>query len=319
MPFQQEARAASALNHSNIVTVYGFGQVNSMRYIATEFVDGKTLRDKLSDGPLAVGEVVEIAIQTASALAAAHGVGIVHRDIKPENIMVRPDGFVKIVDFGIAKRRRLVGEALAVTSRSELQTLPGLLMGTPRYMSPEQARGLPVDARSDLFSLGCVLYETLTASPAVAGTNPSDVLVALLSHTPLPLEKLGPECPAGLADIVCRALQKDLDKRYQSADEMLVDLQSVRQDILTGSAPRLGAHFRKKGSSRKRQIAALVGIAMLAGAATRFAFMKHDVAGEVGEVTGISAVTTYPGDESQRFTFAGRPTSSVLVGRGEWP
>ena len=207
-----------------------------MRYIATEFVDGKTLRDKLSDGPLAADAVVEIAIQTASALAAAHGAGIVHRDIKPENIMVRPDGLVKILDFGIAKRRRLGGEALAVASRTELQTLPGLLVGTPRYMSPEQARGLPVDARSDLFSLGSVLYEVLTASPAAAGTNPSDILVALLSHTPLPLERLRPQCPAGLVGIVCRALEKDLEKRYQSAEEMLADLQSVRQDIRSGSA-----------------------------------------------------------------------------------
>lgn len=297
--FEQEARAASALSHSNIVTVYGFGQVNSMRYIATEFVDGKTLRDKLSDGPLGTAAVVEIAIQTASALGAAHGAGIVHRDIKPENIMVRPDGLVKILDFGIAKRRRLGGDALAVAGRTELQTLPGLLVGTPRYMSPEQARGLPVDARSDLFSLGSVLYEVLTASPAAAGTNPSDILVALLSHTPLPLERLRPQCPAGLVGIVCRALEKDLEKRYQSAEEMLADLQSLRQDIRSGSARPLAAHFRKKGSGRKWQIAGSVGIVALAVVATRFAFVKHDAAGEMGEVTGISAVTTYPGDESQ--------------------
>jgi serine/threonine protein kinase len=246
--FEQEARAASALNHSNIVTVYGFGLINSRRNIATEFVEGTTLRKKLWDGPLALPAIFEIAIQTASALAAAHGAGIVHRDIKPENIMLRSDGIVKIVDFGTAKRTHLGGEALALAGQSELQTVHGLLVGTPRYMSPEQARGLPVDARSDVFSLGCVLYETLTASPAVAGTTPGDLLVALLSHTPLSLEKLGPECPAGLADILCRALEKDRDKRYQSADEMLVDLQSVRQDILSGSAPTLAAHFRKKDS-----------------------------------------------------------------------
>ena len=294
--FEQEARAASALNHSNIVTVYGFGVANSRRYIATEFVDGKTLRDKLSDGPLSVQAVIDMAVQTASALAAAHAAGIVHRDIKPENIMVRPDGLVKIVDFGIAKRRR---DALAFGGRSELQTLPGLLVGTPRYMSPEQARGLPVDARSDLFSLGCVLYEAVTASAAVAGATPSDVLVALLSHAPLPLKELRPECPAALAGVVCRALEKDLDKRYQSADEMLLDLESVRQHMLTGSAPSLTAHFRKKGSGGKRQAAALVGVAALAIAATRFVFVKDDPAGELREVTGISAVTTYPGDESQ--------------------
>lgn len=166
--FEQEARAASALNHLNIVTVYGFGQAHSMRYMATEFVDGRTLRDKLSDGPVAADAVVEVAIQVASALAAAHGQGIVHRDIKPENIMVRPDGLVKIVDFGIAKWTCLDAEALAVAGQSELQTLPGLLIGTPRYMSPEQARGLPVDARSDLFSLGAVLYEVLTAKSRIA-------------------------------------------------------------------------------------------------------------------------------------------------------
>jgi serine/threonine protein kinase len=297
--FEREARAASALNHSNIVTVYGFGQVGSMYYIATEFVDGKTLRDKLSHGPLALDEVVEIAIQTASALVAAHGAGIVHRDIKPENIMLRTDGLVKIVDFGIAKQRRLGSELLAAAGPSELQTLFGLIVGTPRYMSPEQARGLPVDARSDLFSLGSVLYEVLTASPAAAGVNPSDILVALLSQTPLPLEKVRPQCPAALVRVVCRALEKDRDKRYQSAEEIQGDLELVRQEILSGASRPLTQHSRKKRRIGKWQIAGLVGIAALLIEATRFAAVRHSAIGDMREVTGISAVTTYPGDESQ--------------------
>ncbi|HXE13005.1 MAG TPA: protein kinase, partial [Bryobacteraceae bacterium] len=218
---------------------------------------------------------------------------------KPENIMVRPDGLVKIVDFGIAKRKHLGGESLAVAGRTELQTSPGLLVGTPRYMSPEQARGFPVDARSDLFSLGSVLYEALTATPAAAGTNPSDILVSLLSHAPLPLERLRPQCPAGLVSIVRRALEKDLEKRYQSAEEMLIDLTFVRQDIHSGSARPLPAHSGKKGSGRKWQIAGLVGIAALAMVATRIGFVRHDASGGMGAVTGISAVTTYLGDESQ--------------------
>jgi Tol biopolymer transport system component len=166
-------------------------------------------------------------------------------------------------------------------------------------MSPEQARGLRVDARSDLFSLGSVLYEVLTATPAAAGTNPSDILVALLSHTPLPLEWLRPQCPAGLVTIVCRALEKDREKRYQSAEEMLADLKSVEQDIRDGSARPLAAHLRKKRTPRKWQIAGLAGIAALAMVATRVGFFKSDAIGGMGEVTGISAVTTYPGNESQ--------------------
>jgi len=262
--FEQEARAASALNHSNIVTVYGFGLVYSRRYIATEFVEGETLRDQLSDGPLAVDAVVEVAIQTASALAAAHGAGIVHRDIKPENIMLRPDGLVKIVDFGIAKRRSLGSEAQAVEGRSEVPTLPGLLVGTPRYMSPEQARRLPIDARSDLFSLGCVLYEMLAGSPAMPGETPSDIIAAIITHNPEPLKKLRPDCPGSLIRIVNRALEKDREKRYATAKEMAADLRSVECLYgTTGQVPRFKLRWSRSAAAIACASALLLGAFLL--------------------------------------------------------
>jgi serine/threonine protein kinase/pimeloyl-ACP methyl ester carboxylesterase len=223
--FHQEARAASSLNHPHIVVVHDFGELDGRPYLVTEFVEGETLRQRLQRGPLAPRDVVDIGIQIAGALAAAHARGLVHRDIKPDNVMVRPDGYVKVLDFGLAK--------LATTHRSsdripsESRTHPGTVMGTPRYMSPEQARGLDLDARSDLWSLGVVLYEMIAGRPPFDGATPADAIAALLGTDPLALEGQAPHPNAELSAIVTKALRKDRLERYADADAMLADLRRL--------------------------------------------------------------------------------------------
>jgi len=215
--FQNEARAASALNHPNILTIYEIGEVDSHHFIATEFVEGETLRHRIATGPVLTSDAIDIAIQVASALSAAHESGIVHRDIKPENIMLRRDGLVKVVDFGLAK---LVEH---VTDNSMLNTSQGVILGTSYYMSPEQARGLSVDQRTDLWSLGVVLYEMIAARLPFAGDTQSDVIVSILEREPLEAN-----VPKELQPIVTKALRKDTAQRYQSASEFIADLQGVR-------------------------------------------------------------------------------------------
>ncbi len=238
--FQQEARAASALNHPNILTIYEEGRVDTTHYIATELVAGQTLRALLSQQEFAVPIALDIIAQVAGALVAAHQAGIIHRDLKPENLMLRPDGIVKVLDFGLAK---LLGkdEGGGMKDESEKDselhpssliphpsTMPGLIMGTVAYMSPEQARGVEIDARSDLFSLGVVLYELLTGRKPFAGETPSDVIAALLEHEPAPLTQ---SLPVDLQRIVNKALTKPVAARYQSAQELLDDLKRVKQAL----------------------------------------------------------------------------------------
>lgn len=229
--FEHEACAASALNHPNIVTVYGLGRAGPLSYLATELVDGDTLREKMVNGPLSALAATQIAVQTAQALAAAHTAGIIHRDIKPENIIVRPDGVTKVLDFGLAKWTEPQPGSQRALNEAASKTLPGLIVGTPRYMSPEQARGLAVDRRSDLFSLGAVLYEMVSAQPAQLGETPTDILASILARDPLPLEQHCPECPAALVRIVCRALEKDRGKRYQTAEEAILDLKALQRSL----------------------------------------------------------------------------------------
>ena len=190
--FEQEARAASALNHPNIITIYEIGEAEAHHFIATEFIDGQTLRERMKRTPMSLSEVLEVAVQTASALAAAHAAGIAHRDIKPENIMVRRDGIVKVLDFGLAKLA--APESAPVEAEGASQALyrtdPGIILGTTIYMSPEQARGLQVDARTDIFSLGVLLYEMVAGCLPFAGSTPSEVLASILSEKePQPLAR----------------------------------------------------------------------------------------------------------------------------------
>jgi eukaryotic-like serine/threonine-protein kinase len=216
--FQQEARAASALNHPNIVTIHDIGKLEGIDFIAQEFVNGETLRKRLESGPLAPPDVLKIGLQITAALQAAHGAGIVHRDIKPENIMIRPDGLVKVLDFGLA----IFTEQLSVSASRAVQALtkPGLVLGTVTYMSPEQARALPVDARSDIFSLGIVLYEMSTGSVPFSGETPSDTIAAILKHEPPPFLDGSAADSADLERIIRRCLRKDKDQRYSTVHEL---------------------------------------------------------------------------------------------------
>ena len=230
--FEHEAHAASALNHPNILTIHEFGQANGMHFIASEFIDGVTLRQRLANGRLELNEAIEIAIQIASALAAAHAGGIVHRDIKPDNVIVRNDGIVKVLDFGIAKlgERRVETIRRLATTVGSSTSEPGMVLGTAKYMSPEQARGIEVDARSDIFSLGAVLYEMVTGRSAFEGSTASDIIAEILKVEPPPPVEFAPEIPHELERIICKALRKDRESRYQTVKDLLIDLQDFRKE-----------------------------------------------------------------------------------------
>lgn len=259
--FVQEAKTTSALNHPNILTVHEVGQVDSVHFIATEFIDGITLRERVIRGKMWPLETLDVALQVAAALTAAHAAGIVHRDIKPENIMLRPDGYVKVLDFGIAKLTEKLNlnqdagqdvqvptgspaaarvEASTVNQERNSDEAPtvfrgntesGMLVGTARYMSPEQARGFKVDARTDIFSFGAVLYEMLAGRVAFTGRDSSEIIASILKNDPQPLARYAPEVPAELEQIVSRALAKGRAQRYQTVSEMMQDLRALRQEL----------------------------------------------------------------------------------------
>ena len=232
--FDQEAYAASALNHPNILTIYEMGDEGGRHFIATEFIDGATLRTQLSGAPMELTDVLGVAIQVAGALEEAHAAGIVHRDIKPENIMLRRNGHVKVLDFGLAKlTERPVSDETdteAVT-RALVQTDAGMVLGTSQYMSPEQARGKPVDERTDIWSLGVVLYEMATGRAPFAGETKTDVIVAIAKSEPPAIARFAPNIPAEFEWIVLKALRKDVDERYQTIKELESDLKKLKQRI----------------------------------------------------------------------------------------
>src|SRR5438552_4897720 len=232
--FQQEAHAVVALNHPNILTVYEIGEDHSTHYIASELIEGETLCQRLTRGRMEVGEAIDVAIQVASALAAAHDTGIVHRDIKPENIMLRPDGYVKVLDFGIAKlAESAFAEATAdgAGSMTLADTSLGSILGTVRYMSPEQACGAPVDKRTDIWSLGVVLYEMVTGHAPFTGDTPSEVMSAILEKEPPPITSYIKQTPAELQSIVSKTLRKEREERYCSAQELLEALKDLRRKL----------------------------------------------------------------------------------------
>lgn len=229
--FEHEAWAASSLNHPNILTIYDVGRHDGRSFIASEFVEGEVLRRKLP-GPLDVPSVLDIAIQTAAGLKAAHAAGILHRDIKPENLIIRQDGLLKIVDFGLAQitdRRAAWGNRYQDEAGNV--TRPGTVLGTTKYMSPEQARGLAVDARTDLFSLGAVIYEMLAGKSPFEGATDSDRIAAILLRDPPPLAQAAPDAPRELIRIVERAISKNEEARYPSAAELLADLQKIQKSL----------------------------------------------------------------------------------------
>ena len=235
--FEQEARAASALNHPNILTVYDIGETDGTTYIAMELVDGKTLRELLASGePLPTKRLLDVAVQTAEGLAKAHAAGIVHRDLKPENLMVSKDGYVKILDFGLAKLTETVSQDASALPTMIGATEPGTVMGTAGYMSPEQASGQPVDFRSDQFTLGAILYEMGTGKRAFQRKTGAETLVAIIREEPESFGQLAPKAPAPIRWIVERLLAKDPEERYASTKDLARDLKSVRDHLSETSA-----------------------------------------------------------------------------------
>ena len=229
--FEQEAQAASALNHPNILTIHEIGTDGDAHFIATEFIDGETLRHRLGRSRMTTRDVLEVAVQVAGALAAAHSAGIIHRDVKPENIMLRPDGYIKVLDFGLAKltEEKTVETTTEAPTIARANTDPGTVMGTLSYMSPEQARGKVVDARSDVFSLGVVIYEMIAGRTPFEGETPSDVISFILQTEPPPLTRFSTDVPSELERIVTKALAKDKDERYQTIKDMLIDLKRFKR------------------------------------------------------------------------------------------
>lgn len=231
--FVREAKSASALNHPNIITIYEIGESDGTNFIATEFIEGETLRDRLMGGKMPLDELLSIAVQTSEALAAAHAAGIIHRDIKPENIMIRRDGYVKVLDFGLAKLTEKQNPISDLEAETRIAlTMPGMVMGTAAYMSPEQTRGLAnIDARTDIWSLGVVLFEMLTGHVPFAGETVSDVIASILKTDAPHLSKCIADCPAELERIVTKTLQKDREDRYQVIKDLALDLKSLRKEL----------------------------------------------------------------------------------------
>ncbi len=233
--FIQEAKAASSLNHPNIITIHEIGQADGAHFIATEFIDGQTLRHRLAHTRMGLPDILDVSIQAAGALHAAHSAGIVHRDIKPENIMLRPDGYVKVLDFGLAKltekSRQTNPTDSAIDTKVKAYTEPGTVMGTVNYMSPEQARGHVMDARTDVFSLGVVMYEMAAGRMAFAGGTAVDTLVSILEKEPPPLDLCAPGVPPEFQRIISKALRKDREVRYQTSKDLLIDLKSLKEEL----------------------------------------------------------------------------------------
>ena len=231
--FVQEAKSASALNHPGIITIYEIGEADGLQFIASEYIEGETLRQHLLRARMSLRETLDVAVQIAGALSAAHGAGIIHRDIKPENMMLRPDGYVKVLDFGLAKPSQQETPATSTQAPTVAapKTEPGMLLGTLAYMSPEQTRGKAVDARTDIFSFGVLLYEMVTGRAPFEGETTSDIIASILRSDPPPLAFRSPEAPPELERIVTKALAKNRDERYQTAQDLLIDLKRLRQQL----------------------------------------------------------------------------------------
>jgi serine/threonine protein kinase/cytochrome c-type biogenesis protein CcmH/NrfG len=274
--FQQEAHALVGLNHPNILTVYEIGEDHSTHYIASELIEGETLRQRLTRGRMEVGEAVDVAIQVASAVAAAHEAGIVHRDIKPENIMLRPDGYVKVLDFGIAK---LAEQEVPITITTDealllVETNLGSILGTVRYMSPEQARGAPVDKRTDIWSLGVILYEMVTGYAPFTGETPGEAMSSILEMEPPPLTSYVTHTSAELQQIISKTLRKERDERYQSAHELLEALQSFRRSMEFKTALERSTRAPSWLRWTRLPIALVLGL-LVAAFAVAFPFYWH--------------------------------------------
>lgn len=299
--FEQEARATSALNHPNIITIYEVGLINGCNFIAAEYVDGETLRCRLENSRPNLPEAVDIAIQIVAALSAAHQAGIVHRDIKPENIMLRADGIVKVLDFGLAKLTYQVSANPEEATRRLVMTSEGIVMGTVAYMSPEQARALPVDARTDIWSLGVVLYEMLTGCSPFIGPTASDMVAAILEREP---EQLNSHCqvlPAELDRIVTKAIRKKANERYQTCRDLLVDLKSLQQQLVHPSTVSPQARpwrYALSASSKAAILVLAIVTASLVSVTIYNRFIRKDSTARTAPLKNVGMtmqLTTWPG------------------------
>ncbi|MGB2667097.1 MAG: protein kinase [Candidatus Acidiferrum sp.] len=292
--FRREAQAASALNHPNICTIYDIGEQNGQQFIAMEFLDGATLKHRISGKSLPFGEMLELSIQIADALRAAHAQGIIHRDIKPANLFVTKQGNPKILDFGLAKFSP-VAEGGVSTMPTETEefvlTSPGATMGTIAYMSPEQTRGEELDARTDLFSFGAVLYEMATGRMAFSGKTTAIIHEAILNRAPVALASLKPELPPKLEEIINKSLEKDRDLRYQHASDIRTDLKRLRRDTDSGriSSSRRRAAQPSTGLAWRRFIVLAICVALLAAAFAAYRFwLRSNPPSSPAKVTQIS-------------------------------
>ena len=311
--FTQEAKAASALNHPNILTIYEIDETDSGDFIATEFIDGKTLRDRMRREPLKLSDVLEVAAQIASALSAAHDAGIVHRDIKPENIMVRRDGLVKVLDFGLAKlTERLPPESVDTEAPTSVKTDPGTVVGTAVYMSPEQARGVEVDARTDIFSLGVVIYEMVSGRLPFDGSTSSEVVASILGEKePQLLARYSREVPTELERIASKALRKNREERYQTIKDLLLDLKSLKQEL--EFERKLERSLAPKSAKVVDTSEALTGTALASTARTtvpkptltRSLFAKRNIA--IGAVASLIIASV-----AGAYFYFNRPASSQI-------
>jgi eukaryotic-like serine/threonine-protein kinase len=310
--FRHEAHAASSLNHPNIVVVHDFGEVQGRPFIVTELVEGVTLRQRLREGPLPVSEAVEITLQVTSALAAAHAQGLVHRDIKPENVMLRPDGYVKVLDFGLAKLAR--AEPAPVGAASTGLTQRGQAAGTPAYMSPEQARAEPVDARTDVFSVGAVLYELVTRRMAFPGDSPAVIFAGILTGTPPAPTGLNPDVSPELERLIAKALEKNRELRYQSVADMRADLLRLR---LESDVARVAATPRAAFS--RRALAVVAAVLVLSAIAAAYTARRNRSLAESRDPRAMLAVLPFENlseDEGQEY-FADGLTEEMTAQLGQ--
>ncbi|MGC2626227.1 MAG: FlgO family outer membrane protein [Candidatus Udaeobacter sp.] len=315
--FQQEARVVAGLNHPNIVTVYEAGVHDSVQYIASELIEGETLRQCLARGPVQLDEAVEIALQVANALAAAHQAGVVHRDIKPENVMLRPDGYAKVLDFGIAKlAEREVPSAMEGKQTLLLaDTNLGAIVGSVRYMSPEQARHADrrIDRRTDIWSLGAMLYEMVTGHAPFTGDTPSEIIAAMLATKPPPLSSYRKQVPRELQQIVSKALRKNPDERYQNAKELLDALKALRHNLEFAAELKCSAATRLwLGWTRSPTAVGLTLLGAVLAAACLFYWVGKPTNNPVPEKSIAVLPFEYLSDDKQNSFFADGVQDEIL-------